>query len=319
MSVSIKDISEAVVRADQSTELLGNENLTKVLTGFSGIKMIRLLQELTTLYVQEDNTVYLEVGVFQGMTLLSSASATELPCFGIDNFNFFDPKKQNRGIIEERRKKLQLENAHLINLDYEDALENLPKHIGEDKKVSIYFIDGPHDYRSQLMCLQLIMPYLSENAVIIIDDSNYQHVRQANRDFLATHPAFKLLFEAYTNCHPMNMTAQQKNEATQGFWDGVNVIVKDSENVLPQVFPATERSRALFENDHLIHSSRKSHGAVHALNFLTNLLKLSPKKALVELGRFWKTYKDSSLSAQFDHSNTFSESLPKSNLIQKLN
>ncbi|MBK7410887.1 MAG: class I SAM-dependent methyltransferase [Saprospirales bacterium] len=49
--------------------------------------------------------------------------------------------------------------ATVINQDYEDALENLKTHIGE-KKVGLFFIDGPHDYRSQLMCLLLIQPFL---------------------------------------------------------------------------------------------------------------------------------------------------------------
>ncbi len=316
MSISIENIIEAVKTAEKSTELLGNRQLTKVLTGFSGIKMIRLLQELTQLYTQEENAVYLEVGVFQGMTLLSSASASNLLCYGIDNFNFFDPKQQNREIIEERRVKLGIENAHLINLDYEDALENLPTHMGADKKVGVYFIDDPHDYRSQLMCLQLILPHLAENAVIVIDDCNYQHVRQANRDFLATNLGFKLLFEAYTNCHPMNMTSAQKAEATEGFWDGVNVIVRDKDNLLPKKFPPTERNRTVFENDHLVHSAQVRHGAVHALNFLTSLLKFNLKKALVEFGRFWKVYRNKGQQGAFMHSNTFSENLPKSHLVQ---
>ena len=95
---------------------------------------------------------------------------------------FFDPEKKNLSIVEERLTKLQLDNAFIINNDYEDALENLRHTIG-DKKIGVYFIDGPHDYRSQLMCLELALPYLHEQAVIIVDDSNYRNVRQANRDF----------------------------------------------------------------------------------------------------------------------------------------
>ncbi len=144
-------------------------------------------------------------------------------------------------------------NVHLINQDYEDALENLHQHIG-NQKVGVYFIDGPHDYRSQLMCLLLIKPYLADHAVILVDDANYRHVRQANRDFLMTHPEFKLIYEAYTEAHPLNLPAEKEQQLRGGYWNGLNVIVKDSENILEPMFPPTLRNRTLYENEHINHS-----------------------------------------------------------------
>ena len=172
-----------------------------VLSGYSGHMLIGTLQRLSESLLDE-NTCYVEVGVFQGLTLLSSALCnSKASFFGIDNFAFFDPENKNKGIVEERIKKLGLTNVSLINKDYEDALESLEDYIG-DKKIGIYFIDGPHDYRSQLVCLLLAKPYLADNAVILIDDSNYRHVRQANRDFLISHPEFKLVYEAYRCSSP---------------------------------------------------------------------------------------------------------------------
>lgn len=153
--------------------------------------------------------------------------------------------------------KMMLNNVVLIDEDYEDALHNLNNHIG-NKKIGLYFIDGPHDYRSQLMCLMLATPYLHENAIIVIDDANYQHVRQANCDFLTTHTEFKLLFEAHTDCHPGNMTLEQIKDAKVGWWDGVNILVRDKSDLLKRTFPSTERNRLLFENDHVVHASEVS-------------------------------------------------------------
>ena len=102
----------------------------------------------------------------------------------------------------------------LIERDYEDALEALGNHIG-DTKIGLYFVDGPHDYRSQLMCLLLATPFLSESAVIVVDDCNYPWVRLANRDFLISNPSFKLIFEAYTECHPGNMPEEKVTLATK--------------------------------------------------------------------------------------------------------
>jgi hypothetical protein len=169
-----------------------------------------------------------------------------MSCFGIDNFTYVDPEKQNLNTVLSRTRELGLTNVDLINEDYEDALEFLEVAVGSCK-VALYFVDGPHDYRDQLMCLELIKPHLHPHPVIVVDDANYPDVRQANRGFLATQRSYKLLFEAYTATHPPpNSGHDQEIEARQGWWNGVNVIVRDPDNRLPVMYPPTERSRKRF-------------------------------------------------------------------------
>ncbi|MCS6968023.1 MAG: class I SAM-dependent methyltransferase [Cytophagales bacterium] len=283
-----------------------------LLTGYSGKRLIAVLQGLTSLFRENQQLCYLEIGVFQGLTLLSVAGANpEVACFGIDNFQTYDPEKQNMRIFMERRQKLGLDNAHLINLDYEDAFENLYAHT-KGRKIGLLFIDGPHDYRSQLMGLMLAMPYLSENAVIVVDDSNYLHVRQANTDFLMTHPEYKLIFQSYTPCHPVNMTAEQAERARQDWWNGVNIIVRDKDNVLPSMYPPTRRNRILFENDHFTHSSRIGELSPRALTVLNLLFTGRWMRAVKNLYMAYKEYKQLCLKNRFDDANTFLEEVPQS-------
>ncbi|MCS7017838.1 MAG: class I SAM-dependent methyltransferase [Cytophagales bacterium] len=284
-----------------------NAFASPLLTGYSGKRMIAALQHFTSLLEGQNEACYLEVGVFQGLTLLSVAGANPtVPCFGIDNFQAHDPEKKNMSVLLERRQKLHLNNAHLINMDYEDAMENLMVHT-QGRKIGVYFIDGPHDYRSQLMCLLLAKPYLTDDAVIVVDDSNYLHVRQANRDFLVTHPEFKLLFEAYTPCHPTNMTPVQEMEAREGWWDGVNIIVRDKANLLPAQYPPTRRNRVLFENDHLTHASRIGELAPRALTVLNLLFTGRFLRAAKNLQMAYREYRNLRFKGQFDDANTFWE------------
>jgi len=263
---------------------------TEVLSGYSGKKLYGTLQRLAKEILTED-TCYLEVGVYQGLTLLSTAMvAPERTFIGIDNFAFFDPEGKNKGIVEARTQTLGLTNTKLVNMDYEDALEQLDKHL-DGKKVGIYFIDGPHDYRSQLMCLQLIQPYLSDDAVILVDDSNYRHVRQANRDFLFTNPSFKLIFESYTPAHPMNLRGEEKTAALEGWWDGINIIVKDSKDELERIYPPTLRSRTLYENEHLLQAAQYPEQILLAWEVikkfrLFSILNLIRKPSKIFTGRF---------------------------------
>jgi hypothetical protein len=252
--------------------------------------------------------------------LLSVAAANpQLPCFGIDNFAFFDPEGKNHGLVIERRAKLKADNANIINLDYEDALETLSIHV-PNRKIAVYFVDGPHDYRSQLICLELALPYLRDDAVIIIDDCNYNDVRQANRDFLITHPDFALIFEAYTPCHPFNMNEQQTAEARSGWWNGVNILARDPNHTVERSYPQTERSRVLFENDRIIHSSKIAHHAVQASRVASALDRYDLLEFGKTLIKLWKELGATRKNRQtlFSSMNTFTSDLPKSRFCKLL-
>lgn len=296
--MSVFRVIQDSIQKSISEGLVSDSN--NVLTGFSGEKMMGTLQRLSKELLDE-NSCYLEVGVFQGLTLLSVAKEIgENKAYGIDNFAFFDKDGKNHALVNERMGKLGIENAEIINKDYEEALENLSDFLGE-KKVGVYFIDGPHDYRSQLMCLNLITPHLAKNAVILIDDSNYQHVRQANRDFLVSNKDFKLIFESYTKAHPLNLKGKDREEAEKGWWNGVNVIVHDPENELDPFYPPTYRKRTLFENEHAVHASKYPETIIGMLafsKFLSPIVKMVSKKNM-------------ELTGEYAQMNTFSKGLPQ--------
>lgn len=290
------------------------------LSGYSGLKLIGTLQRLAKLQESAGAGHYLEVGVYQGLTLVSVAACLkEMTAYGIDNFSQFDPDGVNQGIVEQRASVNSIQKIDLINLDFEDALETLGEHIG-DHKIGTYFIDGPHDYRSQLMCLLLAKPFLSERSIIVIDDCNYRHVRLANRDFLLSHPEYKLLFESYTRCHPANMTAEEVAQARLGWWNGVNIIVHDPENEIATMFPSTQRDRTLFENEHLVHTSRYAEIAPEVISFAQSLFSfrlINAAKCTVKIFRK-KRNVEGGMKGRYKSANTYSEQLPQSRFNPKV-
>ncbi|MBN4080976.1 class I SAM-dependent methyltransferase [Caldithrix abyssi] len=258
---------------------VGLVNQPKNISGFSENRLIGVLQRIAK-YQEANNDYgcYLEIGVFQGMTLLSVANElSKHHAYGIDNFSQCDPSNTNKDLIRSLIQENQINNVHLINDDYERALDHLWEHIG-DKKISTFFIDGPHDYRSQLMCLELAKKYYSKKVVIIVDDSNYSHVRMANWDFLKINSQFKLFFEAYTECHPENLNDVGIEIARKGRWNGVNIIVHDPENLLERRFPSTSDDRSFYVNGHIVHSEKLGIIAPRLFPFLTmheNLIFIS--------------------------------------------
>jgi len=224
------------------------------LSGISGLKTVGVLQRLAKLFADEADACYLEIGVYQGLTLVSTAlEAPDMACFGIDNFATLDPDGKNQAIVRARLETFAAVNATLIDADFEDALEGLGAHLG-GRQVGVYFVDGPHDYRSQLVCLLAGLKHLREGAVIIIDDANYPDVRWSTRDFLNGHPEFKMVFEAYSPAHPVNMTAAEKKTHELGWLNGVNILVHDPDGALPEMLPPVDPTeRTLYLNEWLAH------------------------------------------------------------------
>ncbi len=299
----------AVIRA---TEDISGITIPDVLTGLSGRRLVGTLQNFTHLFKDDPTACYLEVGVYQGLTLLSVANhVAEVPCFGVDNFSYNSAIPSNYDIVKSRIKNLGLANVNLVNRDFEMAFDEMAVTLN-GKQIAVYFIDGPHDYRSQLMCLEYALPFLHENAVIIIDDSNYNHVRQANRDFLHNHAEWKLFFEAYTPRHPTNMSKKELAAAKEGWWDGVNMIVRDKENLLTSSEPITLKNKTHFYNDHQIHGSKYADAAPIALEAVQYYRLFRFLKARSKLKEVWASLRDCSATNEkrYSESNIDNAQLP---------
>lgn len=236
------------------------------LDGLSGGKTVGVLQRLAALFAGDETACYLEIGVFQGLTLLSvAANCPEVACFGVDNFSILDPQGKNLSIVKQRIAKTSAKNANLINRDFEAVLENPSKHL-QGRKIGVYFVDGAHDYRSQLMALLLAIPNLHENTVIVIDDANYAFVRQSTRDFLISNQSFKMAFEAYSPNHPANLDRQELKEWEKGWLNGINILVRDQKNSLPVMLPPVDSNHTLYVNDWLVHRHQLAELAPEALS-----------------------------------------------------
>jgi hypothetical protein len=281
-----------------------------VLTGLSGEKLMRCLHGLTQVLCDRDK-VYLEIGVFQGLTLISNAAVNRgIDCFGVDNFSLFNEGLENLEVVQTRMAKLGVSNAKVINLDFEEALHTLDRHIG-GRKIGVFFVDGPHDYRSQLVSLLKAKPYLADDCVIVIDDCNYAHVRQANADFLRSHPEFALLCEAYTPGHGANLNEEARTAAAAGWWNGANILLRDVDRTIPRKYPR-EESKDMYFLSHDVFRHEFAEMAFPAIRAVQAMLDGSPAEADSALGKVRAEFLEHRRRhpARYKHQNTSSEGLP---------
>lgn len=159
--------------------------------------------------------VYCEVGSYRGATLVGALiGQANGRAVAVDNFSEFDPVGDNQTALATNLARYGLDDmVRFVCRDFEDYLVTeraaLPP-------VGVYFYDGAHDYRSQLLGLLLAAPALADTALVVVDDANLSDVRAANRDFLAARPEARLLLDLPTpeNGHPT-------------FWNGLTVMTWD--------------------------------------------------------------------------------------------
>jgi predicted O-methyltransferase YrrM len=298
MNIDKKGLIEIIQSSDKE-EL---EFSSKTLTGLSNKSLTSLLQKLAK--KMGETEVYVEVGVFQGLSLLSVAKVVpDKVCYGVDNFSQFDPEGINLSMVKSRAKEIGCKNYEVINKDFELALKSLSNSIN-GKEVGLYFVDGPHDYRSQLLCLEMIKPFLSSNAIIIIDDCNYLHVRQATADFCQLNPEFKVCFQTYSDGHPHNFKVDERDR----WWNGVNLIIKDEENRFEGVQVPTDPERRIFFSDHLFMSGKMPEQIAEMNLMVSSLVKLDIIKFLRSTWKIWRK-RNLQSNGRFGGRNTFSQNL----------
>ena len=100
-------------------------------------------------------------------------------------------------------------------------------------------------------------------------------------------------------------------EASEGWWNGINVLIRDPDNAFDEFYPPTHRSRLLYENDHLVHSDRYASLAPQSVDLLYWLMRLNPARFALSLYRLFREGRrlQSDEKGQFRSMNTYSDAI----------
>ncbi len=195
---------------DRRMSILEQKNVI----GMSSENIRFLINEAVRKFAKEG--LYLEVGTFYGNSLLSAALFNpSTRCIGIDNFSQHNPYNENEGIVRNNLGKFShSSNVEFYNQDYKEGIKRLFSH-EPSCKVNVYYYDGFHHYRDQLQGLEIILPCLAQECVILVDDINLEDVEEANKAFLRKNPDFKSVFKVRT----------EKN-GSKDWWNGFELITR---------------------------------------------------------------------------------------------
>lgn len=125
---------------------------------------------------------YVEVGSYRGTSLVAASLGNDAAdVVGIDNFTLGDGSRER---LDANLRRFDVTPTVLEG----DAFALVPAGALGDRRVGVYYYDASHDYESQLEALRMIEPFLADEALLLVDDSDWERVRRAVDDYLAQQP-----------------------------------------------------------------------------------------------------------------------------------
>jgi len=155
----------------------------------------------------DDGESYVEVGSFKGLSLIAAMLGNEGDFVGIDDFSMGEGSRKR---CEVNLRRYDLSGYTLLE---GDAFALLRGGALAGRRIGVYYYDAAHDYESQAEGLRLVELYLAEDALVIVDDTDWDQVARAMRDYLAGRPRAELLVEL-----------GGKDRGQPWWWEGVQVV-----------------------------------------------------------------------------------------------
>jgi len=157
----------------------------------------------------QSDEVYVEIGCWHGATLIAAALGNpDKTAYGCDNFSQFEGAES---VLRCNLDRFGVsDKVQFFNMDFREFITLAP---WRPARVGAYFYDGGHRFREQFDALDLIVPHLANDAIVIIDDTNSVEVRAANQYFANRVREMELIIDIFTP--PGSLSS---------WWNGIQVF-----------------------------------------------------------------------------------------------
>ena len=176
---------------------------------------------------------YFEVGTWLGKSLISAIHRNKLrPTVACDDFSeaFIKRDVDPLAILTENLRRYGFQNyVTFYNEPFQRVCvsEKLPIPIG------FYFYDGAHDERSQYLGIKLIEPFLSDQALVVVDDWRYAPDSQS----YAKTGTLRAITESQFNWQLLYELPARYNGDRAMWWNGLAVFAFRRE---PRTMPTSD-------------------------------------------------------------------------------
>jgi hypothetical protein len=161
----------------------------------------------------EPGESFVEVGSYRGTSLIAAMVGNDDRDFvAIDDFSMSGASREE---LEENVRRFGLEPPTIVE---GDAFQVVPAGALAGKTVGVYYYDNGHTYEKQLDGLRMIEPWLADRALLIVDDTDWEDVERATRDYCEQQPRARLL-----------VWIPGKDNGYPAWWEGVKVLAWESD------------------------------------------------------------------------------------------
>jgi hypothetical protein len=150
---------------------------------------------------------YVEAGSFKGASLIAASSGKRGDFVGIDDFSL---REGSRELLGANLEAFGCEHAKVLEGDVFDVLRSGA--LGE-RRVGVYYYDAAHGLEEQIAGLRLIEPYLAEEALLIVDDTDWERVAEAVDAYVASQSRAEEL-----------LRVAGKSQGAPRWWEGMRVL-----------------------------------------------------------------------------------------------
>jgi hypothetical protein len=161
----------------------------------------------------DSDECYVNIGVWNGYSFFSGILGNDIIAVANDSFQVYTGTVGFTGESDRLGRNFG-NTAEIFRTEFDRICTQKQKYYIEDcwefigkygernlPKVGFYFYDGDHSYESQLNGLRLMYPYLAQECIVMIDDTNDEKVKAANETFFKDHEEFEKIADLSTPCN----------------------------------------------------------------------------------------------------------------------
>lgn len=137
----------------------------------------------TVVSCMNDGETYLEVGTYQGGSLISALLNNNKQAIGVDSFGEFTATNSLQTTASNLQKFGVADRVQMHDKHFKDFFAQLPAGF----PIHVYYYDGAHDEQTQYEGMEAAWTHMRHGSLVIVDDFTYPEVQRAVNRFIANH------------------------------------------------------------------------------------------------------------------------------------
>lgn len=203
----------------------------------------------------ESDEIYCQVGCFPAAFLVGALlNQSEKTAYLVDNLADYEESESQLEQLSHCLDYFSLEEQVVFcEQDISDFVTDL-REFAPETKIGVYFYNASSDYRSVFLSLLLIVPFLADQAIIIVNNSNWSSVQQACADFVATQPHSQLSLSLLT-----------PNADYPTFGNGIEMLSWDQTKIYHRKLPSQQAFTKALKQFSIVFETQEKVQAINQL------------------------------------------------------